>query len=59
MKLVEERTCFMIGMPSSGKTTYLVSLANILISGEQTTLLSLKNSDTLEGIQWQKTSEFH
>ena len=51
MKLVEERTCFMIGMPSSGKTTYLVSLANILISGEQTTLLSLKNSDTLEGME--------
>lgn len=51
MKLVEERTCFMIGMPSSGKTTYLVSLANMLISGEQTTLLSLKNSDTLEGME--------
>lgn len=51
MKLVEERTCFMIGMPSSGKTTYLVSLANMLISGEQTTLLSLKNTDTLEGME--------
>lgn len=51
MKLVEERTCFMIGMPASGKTTYLVSLANMLISGEQTTLLRLKSSDTLEGME--------
>lgn len=51
MKRVVERTCFLIGMPSSGKTTYLVSLANMLIMGEHETLLSLKNCDNLEGME--------
>lgn len=51
MKHVGDRTCFLIGMPSSGKTTYLVSLANMLIMGEHETLLSLKNCDSLEGME--------
>lgn len=51
MKFVGDRTCFLIGMPSSGKTTYLVSLANMLMMGEHETLLSLKNCDSLEGME--------
>ena len=51
MKSVEDRTCFMIGMPSSGKTTFLVSLANMLMVGEQKTLLCLESCDSLEGIE--------
>lgn len=51
MKRVEDRTCFMIGMPSSGKTTYLVSLANMLMMGEQETLLSLESCDSPEGME--------
>lgn len=48
---MENRTCFMIGMPSSGKTTYLVSLTNMLMFGEQKTLLTLKNCDIPEGLE--------
>lgn len=48
---MEDRTCFMIGMPSSGKTTYLVSLINMLILGEQDTLLRLRNCDIPEGME--------
>lgn len=40
----------MIGLPSSGKTTYLVSLANMLMLGEKETLLQLKSCDSLEGM---------
>ena len=47
---MEERTCFMIGMPASGKTTYLVSLVNMLMFRERETLLTLKGCDRLEGM---------
>lgn len=48
---MEERTCFMIGMPSSGKTTYLVSLVNMLMFGERETLLKLKSCDQPDGME--------
>lgn len=48
---MKEYTFFMIGMPSSGKTTYLVSLYNLLTLGEKNTLLSLKSSDQIEGME--------
>lgn len=48
---MENRTCFMIGMPSSGKTTYLVSLTSMLMLGEIETLLTLKNCDIPEGME--------
>lgn len=48
--LVEERSCFMIGMPSSGKTTYLVSLTSMLMFGECETALNLQNHDLPEGL---------
>lgn len=48
---MEERTCFMIGMPSSGKTTYLVSLVNMLMFGERETLLKLKSRDQPDGME--------
>lgn len=51
MKRVKDHTCFMIGMPSSGKTTFLVSLANMLMLGEQKTLLSLESCDIPEGME--------
>jgi len=51
MTPVEERTCFMIGMPSSGKTTYLVSLTSMLMFGEQETLLHLRSHDQPAGME--------
>lgn len=51
MKSVEERTCFMIGMPSSGKTTYLVSLTSMLMFGGKETALNLKSHDRPEGME--------
>lgn len=50
MTLVEERSCFMIGMPSSGKTTYLVSLTSMLMFGEHKTALNLQSYDLPEGL---------
>ena len=47
---VEERACFMIGMPSSGKTTYLVSLTSMLMFRERETALNLQSHDLPEGL---------
>lgn len=48
---MEEYTCFLIGMPASGKTTYLVSLTNMLMFGERETLLKLKSRDRPKGME--------
>lgn len=55
MKCVEDCTCFMVGMPSSGKTTYLVSLINMLKLNDQETLLKLKNCDMPKGMKYIQT----
>lgn len=41
----------MIGMPSSGKTTYLASLCRLLLYGEQETEWNLDINDVPEGLE--------
>lgn len=47
---------FMIGMPSSGKTTYLASLCRLLLLKSQETEWNLDVKDIPEGFDWIKKS---
>lgn len=49
MKDMNKKKVFMIGMPSSGKTTYLASLCRLLLYGEQKTEWKLDIKDVPEG----------
>lgn len=49
MKDMNKKKVFMIGMPSSGKTTYLASLCRLLLYGEQKTKWKLDIKDVPEG----------
>lgn len=49
MKDMNKKKVFMIGMPSSGKTTYLASLCRLLLYGEQKTEWRLDIKDVPEG----------
>lgn len=49
MKVMNKKKVFMIGMPSSGKTTYLASLCRLLLYGEQKTEWRLDIKDVPEG----------
>lgn len=49
MKNMNKKKVFMIGMPSSGKTTYLASLCRLLLCGEQKTEWKLDIRDVPEG----------
>lgn len=48
---MQKKTVFMVGMPYSGKTTYLVSLCRLLILGEQETVWKLDEDDMPGGIE--------
>jgi len=48
---MNKKRVFMIGMPSSGKTTFLASLCRLLLHGEQETEWSLDISDVPEGLE--------
>lgn len=43
---------FMVGMPGSGKTTYLAMLSNMLVDGSNDTKLSKKVEDMPEGYEY-------
>lgn len=49
MKDMNKKKVFMIGMPSSGKTTYLASLCRLLLYGEQDAELKLDTKDVPDG----------
>lgn len=51
MKDMNKKNVFMIGMPSSGKTTYLASLCRLLLCGEQGTEWKLDIKDIPEGFE--------
>lgn len=51
VKSMENKSVFMIGMPSSGKTTYLVSLCRLLVWGEQETVWTLDKKEMPEGYE--------
>lgn len=53
---MQKKTVFMVGMPYSGKTTYLVSLCRLLILGEQETAWKLDEDDMPGGIEKIKDS---
>lgn len=48
---MNKKRVFMIGMPSSGKTTYLASLCRLLLYGEQETEWNLDINDVPEGLE--------
>lgn len=48
---MEDCTCLMIGMPASGKTTYLASLVHMLTMNKTKTALHLDNADLPTGIE--------
>lgn len=48
---MQNKSVFMIGMPSSGKTTYLVSLCRLLVWGEQETVWTLDKKEMPEGYE--------
>ncbi len=49
MKVMNKKKVFMIGMPSSGKTTYLASLCRLLLYGEQDAEWKLDIKDVPDG----------
>lgn len=51
MKDMDKKKVFMIGMPSSGKTTYLASLCRLLLYGGQETGWKLDVKDVPEGFE--------
>ena len=48
---MNKKRVFMIGLPSSGKTTYLASLCRLLLHGEQLTYWNLDINDLPEGYE--------
>ena len=56
MKDMNKKKVFMIGMPASGKTTYLASLCRLLLYGKQKTEWKLDTKDVPEGFD--KIREF-
>ena len=48
---MDKKKVFMIGMPSSGKTTYLASLCRLLLYGGQETGWKLDVKDVPEGFE--------
>lgn len=48
---MNKKRVFMIGMPSSGKTTYLASLCRLLLYGEEGIEWNLDTRDIPEGFE--------
>lgn len=49
---MRKKTYFMVGMPSSGKTTYMASLCRLVLQANTKTMLHMDMSDIPEGMEY-------